>query len=68
MPENLHYYQYQSKDLKKFTRSILRFHMHGIYLGWTQILKISKRGEPEKIIWGGGNQKGGEDFQNERGI
>ena len=31
--------------------------------GGTQILKISKRGEPEKKFWDEGNQKGGKDFQ-----
>ena len=36
--------------------------------GGTQILKISKRGEPEKNFWGGGNQKGGRYFKLNLGI
>ena len=35
--------------------------------GGTQILNISKRGEPEKEIWGEGNQKGGEIFKKKGG-
>ena len=38
--------------------------------GETQILKVSKRcggGEPEKKSWGGGKQKGEEDFLNQIG-
>ena len=30
-------------------------------------MKISKRGEPEKKIWGEGNQKGGKIFKNKGG-
>ena len=36
-------------------------------MGGTQILKISKREEPEKKFWGGGNQKRGKDFQKWEG-